>query len=346
MSESIFFSSIRAFFVAFFAIMGICVGIIPVIILIASLVDTSTTELESTYTQEVVANAEGKRKTVSKEAPVILKVNISGIIGTESLNASGIRQLLMESREGALENDRVKAILLYVNTPGGTVFDADGIYHAVKDYKERYKVPVYAYVDGLCASGGVYTACAADKIFASNISQIGSVGVISPSFLNFTQLIDKLGIQALTLSAGKDKDMLNPLRPWGPDEQKPLQNLIDYFYQYFVNIVVENRPQVDKDKLINVYGANIFNAIQAQEYGFINESGYSLESTLKALLKQVGILDDNYQVIEMQHKTWFTELFKTEWSLLKGKVTHHIQLTAELDSKLEGQFLYLYRPEK
>ncbi len=346
MSESIFFASIRAFFTALFAMIGICVGIVPLIILIAAVAETSTTEMDTTYTQEIVANAQGDRKSLAKETPVILKINVEGVIGGESLSMGSIRKLLVESREGSLANNRVKAILLRINSPGGTVVDADGIYHAIKDYKERYKIPVYAHVDGLCASGGMYAACAADKIFASDVSLIGSVGVIVPSFLNFTQLIDKVGVQALTLSAGKDKDLLNPLRPWRPEEPKIFQDLIDYFYLHFVNIVVENRPHLDKNKLINDYGANIFNAVRAQEYGFIDAVENTQEGTLKRLLKQINIEDDNYQVIEMQRKTWFSELFKSEWPLLKGKIIHQIQLSPDFDSKLEGRFLYLYRLEK
>lgn len=65
--------------------------------------------------------------------------------------------------------------LVYINTPGGTVVDADGIYRALLEYKTKYDVPIYAYIDGLCASGGMYVALAADKIFASDVSLIGSV---------------------------------------------------------------------------------------------------------------------------------------------------------------------------
>lgn len=343
MRESIFFSSIRALFVALFTIVGICLGLIPVFVLIAALAGTSTTDIETTFTQELVANANGERKSLGSDVPVILKINIDGIIGLDSLTMGMVRTQLMEAREGTLK-DHVKAILLHINSPGGTVVDADGIYHAIKEYKEKYKIPVYAYVDGLCASGGMYVACAADKIFASDVSLIGSVGVIAPSFLNFSQLLEKVGVQALTLSAGKGKDDLNPLRPWRPGEQDAIQALINYYYQLFVAIVTENRTSLDKTKLITDYGANVFNPKQAQEYGFINLSGYTQEQTLKELVKLAGITDDNYKVIEMQRKTWYSELFKSESSLLKGRITHQIQLTPELDSKLTGQFLYLYRP--
>ena len=92
--------------------------------------------------------------------------------------------------------------------------DADGIYRAIKHYKEQYQVPVIAYVDGLCASGGMYIACAADKIYATDVSLVGSVGVLFPSFMNFSKLLDTVGVQSLTISSCKGKDDMNPLRPW------------------------------------------------------------------------------------------------------------------------------------
>lgn len=350
MRESIFSSAIRSFFVALFAMIAISIGLIPLFIISAAVIGalsevSPTAEPETTYTQEIVANADGIRKVLSKDAPVILKLNINGVIGTDHLSMATIRRQLIESREKDLKDNRVKALLLYIDSPGGTVVDSDGIYHAIKAYKEKYKVPVYAYVDGLCASGGMYVACSADKVYASNVSLIGSVGVLSPSFLNFTKLINTLGVEALTLTAGKDKDLMNPLRPWRPGEQDSIQALIDYYYHDFVNTVASNRPGLDKEKLIKDYGANIFNAVQAEEYGYINAAGYSYEKTLKELVEAIGIKDDFYQVIQLEKKSWFSDLFKSELSLLKGNVTHRIQLTPDLDPNLMNQFLYLYRPE-
>lgn len=341
--QSIFSSSLRAFFITLFAVVGFCFGIFLFILLISLFSGTAATEPELTYTPTIVANAEGKRKVLSSSAPVILKINIDGVIGTELLNKETIERQLTESREGTLKDDRVKAILLYVNSPGGTIFDADGIFRAIKNYKEQHKVPVYAYVDGLCASGGLYIASVADQIFASNVSMVGSVGVVTPPFLNLSQLIDKIGVQALTLYAGKDKDMLNPLRPWKPDEGENMQDLINYYYEQFVDLIVTQRP-VDRDKLVNDYGARVFNANQAEEYGFINKSNGNLQETLKLLAQKIGIEDDYYQVVEL-HKAWYSSLFNSQWALLlQGKVVHEIRLSSDLDPRLNNQLLYLYHP--
>lgn len=345
MRESIFISAIRSFFITLFVMIGIAVGLIPIIMVFASFGSSSSlTEPEKKYKIEYTANAENERKILSSDSPVVLKLNISGIIGMDDLNTQTVRRQLIESREGDLKNNRVKAILLYVNTPGGTTVDSDNIYELIKAYKKQYSVPVYAYVDGMCASGGMYIASAADKIFSNDSSLIGSVGVISPAFLNFTQLIDKIGVQAKTLFAGKDKDLMNPLRPWKPEDEKIVQNLIDFYYNRFVDIVSANR-KIDKEKLIKDFGAKVFNPIDAKEYGFINANGYSYNMALKELVKSIGIEDNYYQVVELTHKSWYNELFGSEMGLLSGKVTHRIQLSSDLDPALMNQYLYLYRPE-
>ncbi len=340
MRDSILYASLRAFMIALFSMTGIFLALIPIAAIFS--VFSKDTQPEAEYDVEIVANADGVRKKLSQQSPAILQMNINGVIGLEGLTQQSVRQMLIESREADLK-DRVKGILLVIESPGGTVLDSDGIYEALKDYKAQYNVPVYAYVDGLCASGGIYVASAADKIYASDISLIGSVGVLSPSFLNVSQLIEKVGVQALTLSAGKGKDELNPLRPWKPGEQDHLQNIIDDYYLKFVDIVATNRPEMNKQLLMDEYGAKIYTAPIALKYGYIDGSGYSRNEALKLLLKEAGIEGDDYQVVQMGGKSWLTTLLTGQAMLLSGKIKHEIKLAPEFDQALSGKFLYLYR---
>jgi signal peptide peptidase SppA len=347
MRESILYSSIKALFVALFSMMGISLGLIPFIIILSSATSTNTDEIENLYTVEILPNAEGVRKTASKDAPVILQMNIKGIIGMDDLNMHSIRQILVESREGTLKDNRVKGILLHIETPGGTVIDSDGIYRALKAYKQQYKVPVYAYVDGLCASGGMYVASAADKVYASDVSLVGSVGVLAGTpFFNVTQLMEKIGIQALTLSAGKGKDDLNPFRVWKGGEEDTLQGILDYYYKHFVNLVTINRPSVDKTKLVDEYGAQVFPAEKAQEIGLIDGISNSMGETLAKLAHEAGIADEQYQVVQMDKRNWLSSLLAEAKSpLFTGKVKHEISIPHELPQSLHNQLLYLYWPE-
>lgn len=345
MRESIFSSSIRSFFVGLFGMAGVVIGLILAFSLLGVLGGSSSSDIETTFSQEILPNASGVRKALSKDAPVILQLNIQGVIGDWDLDMKTVRQQLVESREGSLGNDRVKALLLNIQSPGGTVVDSDGIYRTIKAYKEKYKIPVYAFIDGLCASGGMYVACAADKIYATDASVIGSVGVVTPPFMNVSQLLEKFGVQSLTIAAGKDKDSMNPYRPWLPNESENFQHLIEYFYKDFVNIVASNRPNLTKEKLVQEYGARIFPAKLAQEYGYIDESGVSMSETLKRLTHEIGIQDDYYQVVTLSHP-WYTGLFKSHtMNMFKGGVIkHQLDFGPESHPRLSNQFLYLYRP--
>ena len=345
MQESIFKSAVRKFFVVLFGIAGALLGILLIFALIGGISTSmdNASELTYSFSPEIVANADGIRKVESSTAPVILKININGVIGLDSLTRKSISQLLIESRERSFENDRVKAILLYIDSPGGTVIDSDGIYRELMAYKKQYNIPIYAYIDGFCASGGYYIASAADKIFSNDASLIGSVGVLLPSLMNFSQLMEKIGVQSLTLYDGKGKDSLNPFRPWKKGEETNIQESIDYYYKMFVHVVTANRPGLDKEKLVEKYGADVYPAEIAKQYGYIDESDYTLNQTLKLLAEKIHAENGEYQVIKLDNNNWLSQLLGSQ-ALLSGKITHHLAFSPELPSELSNQFLYLYRP--
>ncbi len=347
-SDSLLISLIRPFFKTFGAIFGFGLGITLTVVLISQIVGKTDDQLEikTHYSPTVVPNAKDQRKLLSKTAPVILKININGFIGTDKLNMHTISEQLVESREGVFKDGRVKAILLHINSPGGTVDDADGIYQAVKEYKESYNVPVFAFVDGLCASGGVYIACACDKVFTTDASIVGSVGVLSQYFFNFTKLMEKIGVESKTLIAGKGKDNLNPFRPWKAGEEDSLNKVVQAFYEQFVDVVISSRTQIDKNKLINEYGAQIFAGKTAFEYGFTDGSGYNLSETLKLLAKEVDIEDDFYQVVKMEKKISLSDLLQGNSTMMTGTLKHKIELAPQFDPNLMNQFLYLYLPNQ
>jgi protease-4 len=338
--ESVFISIIRSFFVSFFAVFGVVIALLLLTIFLSSL--SSPKEPSSRARPTVLPNAQGERSILSNTSPLILQLDISGLVGSESLNSDQIWTQLFESQGGSIEKGRVKALLLRINSPGGSAIDSFNIYKAIKTYKSMFNVPVYAYVDGMCASGGMYIACAADKVFASDASIIGSVGVII-NFVNFSQLMTNLGLKADTITEGKNKDLMNPMRPWKPDEEAPIKDMTRFFYEQFVNVVVSNRPDMNKENLIDTYGANIYPAPLAKEYHFIDEDNSSWLETLAALAKEANL--ENYQVIQLNTKSWVSQLFGANAWWLTGKISHSFsQLPATYDPKLQNQVLYLYQP--
>ncbi len=339
--ESIFISAVRSFCRMFFAVCGIFLAVM-VMSLFYSLL-SPTIAIDEKTKIKYLPDAEGNRVLAAATAPVVLQINIHGVIGEpKSLDTDVVQTILIDSRVNTLKGDRVKAVLLHMNTPGGTVVDSDNIYRMIKTYKERYKVPVFAYIDGLCASGGMYITCSADQVFAGPASIIGSVGVIIGPFFNMVEALTKLGIKTETITEGLNKDMMSPFRPWKTDEDTSLKAVTSYFYQQFVDIVVSNRPRMDRDKLINEYGARVFDPITAQMYGYVDVIG-SRDQALLALLKEANIDPAHpYQVIALERKSeCLNNLFSEKSSpLITGKIEHTLDTGAP---KIRDQIAYLYR---
>lgn len=339
MRESIFSSSLRALFSAFAIVVGIFLAIFVAVLAISSVSDS--VELPKTSEMTVSADANGNRELLGHSAPVILRIDINGVIGVNELTETKFVDLLHDSREGVLK-DRVKGILLNVNTPGGLATDSSAIYHLFKAYKEKYKVPIYAYVDGMCASGGMYIVCAADKIYSMDDGIIGSVGVrLGPAF-NVSQAMDKLGISSITLTEGKNKDALNPFRPWKEGEDVALRDVMAASYAQFVNVVTASRPNLSREALINDYGAQIYIAPKAQELGYVDNGNSDYNTCLSDLVAAAGIDKQSYQVILIApHFSVIEQLSKSQTTLLKGRIEH---VFAGMTPEMSGKLLYLYQP--
>jgi protease-4 len=306
---SVFSSAARAFFGALFGLLGVFVGILVVVIILATLVFSGTREVKVTGKYTVLPDADGKRKELTHTSPLILNVNINGIIGSKLLDADLVRDQLERSQQGMFGDGRIRGVLLSINSPGGGVFASDAIYRLIKLYREHYRVPVYAYVDGLCASGGFYIACAANKVYASEVSVIGSVGVLSNHF-NFSDTLEKVGAKSLLISRGAEKAPLNPWVPWKEGADKEAQRLIENFYTLFVDIVTTNRPEIKRETLVEEYGARVYPAQEALKKGYIDGLAESREHILQVLVQDVGLDGQFYQVVEMQKRTWIDQLFE------------------------------------
>jgi len=340
--ESIFISALRGLVKSFAVVIGITLGVVLLFIGIGSVSNTVQMPDKSQIT--LSADANWNRKLLPDTTPVLLRINVHGIIGTSKLKEEPFKEMLIDSREGVLAKNRVKGVLLHVNTPGGTATDSSAIYNLLTEYKEKYKVPIYAFVEGMCASGGMYISAAAEKIYSTENSVIGSVGVrIGPAF-NFSDAMEKMGIQSVTITSGKNKDSLNPFRPWKPGEDDAIRAVVASEYVTFVNVVTENRKNLSKEALINEYGANIFAAEKAEKLGYIDNGDASYKQALAALAIAAGITEeDKYQVFEIEpHKSVFKELSESKSKLLSGKIQHIFPTGAFTTTEMSGQVLYLY----
>jgi protease IV len=339
MQESILKASLRLFCKAFAAIFGISIALFLIIFGIIASMGPSLTPEKATLS--LAPDAEGNRSLLPSSSPVLLRIDLTGVIGGTELNYPKVEALLLDSREDFLAPNRVKGVLLYIDSPGGTVTDSVAIYQALKRYKERFHVPIFAYVEGMCASGGYYIAAAADQIHSSSCGLIGSVGVVLGPNFNFSKSMDKLGIEALTLTQGKNKDALNPFRPWKEGEDASLRCVVQAFYQQFVTAVTENRPKLNREKLVEDYGAQIFIAPEAERLGYIDNGQSQYEETVGLLAKAAGI-EGNYQVIQLKPPYTLSDLFKNHFSL-SALIRQIFFLSSGIPPELNHQFLYFYK---
>lgn len=292
----------------------------------------------------VLPNDAWKMRPLSQETPTILRIDISNVIGLDRMTKDEVKLQLMESLDGELRPGQVRGVFIAINSPGGLAEQSDSIYRLLKTYRERYNVPIVAFVNGLCASGGMYVACAADKVYATQDSLIGHVGVLlSPPFFNVSTLMTKLGVQSKTISAGKNKDDMNPFRPWNSGEGQQFQYLVDFMYNRFLDIVSTNRPKLTKASLIE-QGARLWPAPEAETLGYIDGTVSGGDEALKNFATELGI-QENYQFVELEHRPFFEELFGAHacLPLFSGKVEHVIRLPGDVDPALCGKPLYLYQ---
>jgi len=142
----------------------------------------------------------------------------------------------------------VKAVVLRVNSPGGTVTASDIIYRELMLFRERTKVPVVAVMMDVAASGGYYLAMATDAILVHPSTVTGSIGVIMLT-VNAKGLLEKVGVEANAITSGPRKDMGSPFRTMTSEEKAIFQGVIDSFYQRFLTVVQEGRPELSADQI-------------------------------------------------------------------------------------------------
>jgi protease-4 len=241
-----------------------------------------------------------KEKTISGYGrEKILLMDVSGVVlegphrilGLTSGVTSPSR--IKEELEKASQDDRIKAVVLKINSPGGTVSAADVILHEIKEFKAKKGVPVMVCLQGLAASGGYYVAQAGDTIIAYPTCITGSIGVIAMKF-NLQGLMSKVGVGEDVVKSGKWKDFWSPFRPASPQEKEMMQHIIDDFYRDFVNVVAQGRKLSLKQTLA-VADGRIFTASQARDLGLVDQLGY-LDDAIELAKTKAG-LDTGARVV-------------------------------------------------
>lgn len=321
--ESVFSSAIRSFFKSIFGVLGIFIGLIVAAIFVFFF----TPPYSSPHKTTLVLAEDDKAfdSLLPDSAPVILKIRINGVIGTGGLTGENMRIIFSAAKQNPMIKNRIKGIFLDISTPGGSATDSDTIYTLIKSYKAALKVPVFAFCDSLCASGGMFVASSADRFFASPSSVIGSIGVYFGPNFNVWNFMQSHGVSAKTFSEGKNKTLLSPFEPLpaNPDFSA-MDALIKAGYERFVSVVAEGRPNLTPEVIKNTLGANIFDAKAALDLGLVDDAGATYYSSMAALATAAGIPQDSpYQVMEiLLQESPFDNLVKGMSSLCQSLADH------------------------
>jgi protease-4 len=216
------------------------------------------------------------------------------------MSESSPSQAVREALDAAAVDDAVKGVLLLINSPGGTVGMSQELNSAVK--RVRANKPIVATLLDVAASGGYYTAVAADKIVANKGTLTASIGVIMQS-LNVQDLMNKkLGVKSITIKSGKYKDLLNPYRATNSGELALLQSIIDDSYRDFLNTVLDGRLRLLENeaekanrraKIVAVADGRVVTGNQALKSGLVDELGdwYYAKTVLQELVNERFQLD-------------------------------------------------------
>ena len=177
-------------------------------------------------------------------------------------------QQVVENLKQAEENEDVKSVILYVDSPGGSVYASDEIYLQVKAMTK----PVVVSMNSLAASGGYYVSAPADEIWASPHTLTCSIGVIF-QFINVEGFSEEYGITAVTITSGKFKDVGNPFREFTEDDEQLLRAIVDEAYAEFVRIVAEGR-HMSEEEVRKIADGRICTGKQAKAANLVDELGY------------------------------------------------------------------------
>lgn len=244
----------------------------------------------------LVMNIEGRENVSPVSGDYVARVEITDLILDDK-----DRHAMLDDIE---EDDRARALVVVLDTPGGTAVGGEALYHQLQRIAK--KKPVVAVMRTMCTSAGYMIAIAADRIFALDSTLTGSIGVILQT-AEFTDMASKLGINPITVKSGENKAAPSPAEKFTPEQRAIIQEVIDDFYATFIDMVAKSRNMTPEAVIKLSEGGRIYSGKQAQKNGLIDEIGGE-EEAIKWLKKEKGI-DDSLRVRDMKVKKEYDSVF-------------------------------------
>ena len=220
--------------------------------------------------------------------PSVPHTAVVEIKGEIAQGADASAEFVNAALRSAFEDEGSKAIVLLINSPGGSPVQAGMMNDEILRLKAKHKKPVYAVVEESCASAAYYIAVSADQIFVDKASIVGSIGVLMDSF-GFTGLMDKLGVERRLLTAGENKGFLDPFSPQSDKQRAFAQSMLNQIHQQFIAVVKAGRGSRLKETP-EMFTGLFWNGQQAVELGLADHLG-NLDYVAREVVKVEEIID-------------------------------------------------------
>ncbi len=208
--------------------------------------------------------------------------------GEIAVDTEASAELMLSALKSAFEDQGAQAVVLRINSPGGSPVQAGIVYDEIVRLKAKHGKKVYAVVEEICASGAYYIAAAADEIYVDKASVVGSIGVLMDGF-GFTGLMDKLGVERRLITAGANKGMLDPFSPEDQAQRAYAQAMLDQIHRQFIKIVKDGRGKRLKETP-ETFSGLFWNGEEAVKLGLADHLG-SLDYVAREVIKAEEVID-------------------------------------------------------
>ncbi|MFI4917145.1 MAG: signal peptide peptidase SppA [Phycisphaerales bacterium JB060] len=231
----------------------------------------------------VLQVGEGPRTPTDRVAMIVVRGLITDTPTTGLLGQSRapIDEMVTHLKLAA-EDDNVKAVVLRIDSPGGTVAGSETAYKEVLAFAEATSKPVIVSMGEVATSGGYYLALAGDHIMAEPGTLTGSIGVLIPSF-NASEGLDRLGIRTMFITSGPNKDLANPLAPVQEEHYAILQGIVGEYYANFLSTVLRRRPGLRPEEVATATDGRVMTGQTAAAIGLVDSLGGVREAMDKAM---------------------------------------------------------------
>jgi len=240
-------------------------------------------------------------RTGIRSKPHVGVVDIKGVIAAdEDANADNI----VTSLQRALKDPKTVAVILRINSPGGSPVQADDIYNNILRLRQAYpNKPIYSVCSDMCTSAAYYIASATKDIYANQSSIVGSIGVLMNGF-GFVDTIKKLGIKRRLITSGNDKGFLDPFSPLKPKDKQEITTMLNLIHEQFIQAVEKGRGARLKIKAPGLFSGRPWTGMQAKNLGLI-DGFYSTGSLARKIIKNPNLVDYT------RHKNFFQRLSRS-----------------------------------